>query len=210
MEQHSGQSPPFRQVAEELSGPLLRYLGRYVGDRSLAEDLLQETLIRISRGLSGFAGRAELKTWAFSIATRVAADHFRQPANRVSIVDVAESPEPPDSERSVEQRLVVDEMNACVRRVIDSLPEDYRAALVLHDLEGLTAAQTAEIAGCELPTAKIRIHRARLRLAEALRQECEFYRDDENVLRCDPKKDDPPPSPTDGPSLSPILPGRQS
>ncbi len=122
--------------------------------------------------------------------------------NRLSIVDVAESPEPPDSERSVEQRLVVDEMNACVRKVIDSLPEDYRAALVLHDLEGLTAAQTAEISGCELPTAKIRIHRARLRLAEALRQECEFYRDDENVLRCDPKKDGPPP-------LSPILPGQR-
>jgi RNA polymerase sigma-70 factor (ECF subfamily) len=210
MEQHSGQSPPFGQVAEELSGPLLRYLGRYVGDRSLAEDLLQETLIRISRGLPGFAGRAELKTWAFSIATRVAADHFRRPANRVSIVDVAESPEPPDSERSVEQRLVVDEMNACVRKVIDSLPEDYRAALVLHDLEGLTAAQTAEITGCELPTAKIRIHRARLRLAEALRQKCEFYRDDENVLRCDPKKDCPPPPPADGPSLSPILPGRRT
>ena len=210
MEQDSGQSPPFGQVAEELSGPLLRYLGRYVGDQDLAEDLLQETLIRISRGLPGFAGRAELKTWAFSIATRVAADHFRKPANRVSIVDVDESPEPHDSERSVEERLVIDEMNACVRKVIDSLPEDYRAALVLHDLEGLTAAQTAEISGCELPTAKIRIHRARMRLAKALQQECDFYRDDENVLRCDPKGDGPPPSPAGGPSLSPILPGRRS
>jgi RNA polymerase sigma-70 factor (ECF subfamily) len=159
-----------------------------VGDRDLAEDLLQETLLRISLGLAGFAGRAQLKTWAFSIATRVAADHFRQPANRVSIVDVAESPEPEDSERSAEQGLVIDEMNACVRKVIDSLPEDYRAALVLHDLEGLTAAQTAEISGCALPTAKIRIHRARARLAEALKQECDFYRDSENVLRCDRKE----------------------
>ena len=210
MEQESGQSPPFGQVAEELSGPLLRYLGRYVGDRVLAEDLLQETLIRISRGLPGFAGRAELKTWAFSIATRVAADHFRHPANRVSIVDVAESPEPRDSERSVEERLVIDEMNACVRKVIDSLPEDYRAALVLHDLEGLTAAQTAEISGCELPTAKIRIHRARMRLAKALQEECEFYRDGENVLRCDPKRDYPSPSPAVQSSISIIRPGRRS
>jgi RNA polymerase sigma-70 factor, ECF subfamily len=210
MEQDSGQSPPFGQVAEELSGPLRRYLGRYVGDQDLAEDLLQETLIRISRGLPSFAGRAELKTWAFSIATRVAADHFRKPANRVSIVDVAESTEPHDSKRSVEQRLVIDEMNACVREVIDSLPEDYRAALVLHDLEGLTAAQTAEISGCELPTAKIRIHRARRRLAEALQQECEFYRDGESVLRCEPKRDGPPSSPTGGSSLSRILPGRRS
>lgn len=187
METRSAQPLPFDQVAEELSGPLLRYLGRYVGDRGLAADLLQETLIRISRGLPDFEGRAELKTWAFSIATRVAADYFRQPANRVSIVDVAELPELPDFDRSVDTALVIDEMNACVRQVIDSLPEDYRAALVLHDLEGLSAADTAEISGCTVATAKIRIHRARARLAEKLQQECDFYRDGEDVFRCDRK-----------------------
>ena len=192
MEQPFGQPPSLPQVVEELSKPLLRYLRRYVGDNTLAEDLLQETLIRISRGLPGFEGRAELKTWAFSIATRVAADHFRKPANRISIVDIAESPEPPDSECFIEQRLVIEEMNACVRKVIDSLPEDYRAALVLHDLEDLTAAQAAEIAGCSVATAKIRIHRARERLAEALRRECDFYQDGEGVLRCDEKERIPP------------------
>lgn len=179
--------PPLGQIAEELSPSLLRYLGRYTGDPDLAEDLLQETLIRITRGLPSFAGRAQLKTWAFSIATRVAADHYRQPANRVRIVDVAEAPDVADPDPSIEQRLVVDEMNACVRQVIDSLPEGYRAALVLHDLEGLTAAQTAEISECSLPTAKIRIHRARQRLQDALKRECEFYRDSDNVLRCDRK-----------------------
>ena len=178
----------FPQIADELSAPLLRYLGRYTGDRDLAEDLLQETLMRIARGLPGFEGRAELKTWAFSIATRVAADHFRQPANRLTIVDVEESHEPPDAGRLADQRLVVDDMNACVRQVIDSLPEDYRAALVLHDIEGLTAEQTAEVSGCTLPTAKIRIHRARARLTKALQRECRFYRDTEDVFRCDRRR----------------------
>jgi len=181
------QLPSPEHVVQELSEPLRRYLGRYVGDPAVAEGLLQETLIRIVRGLPGFAGRARVKTWAFSIATRVAADHFRQPAQRVHIVDVDESLELSDPDLTVDRRLVVDEMNACVRQVIDSLPEDYRAALVLHDLEGLTAAQTAEVCGCSLPTAKIRIHRARLRLREALQEECDFYRDTDNVLRCDRK-----------------------
>jgi RNA polymerase sigma-70 factor (ECF subfamily) len=81
----------------------------------------------------------------------------------------------------------VDEMNACVRQVIDSLPQDYRAALVLHDLEGLSAQQVGEVCGCSLATAKIRIHRARRRLRDALQQECSFYRDDQNVFRCEPK-----------------------
>lgn len=92
-----------------------------------------------------------------------------------------------DGDLAADQRLVIDEMNECVRQVIDSLPVDYRAVLVLHDLEGRTAKETAEICGCSLPTAKIRIYRARHRLREALQQECDFYRDGESVLRCDRK-----------------------
>ncbi len=179
--------PSPAQISEELSGPLRRYLVRYVGDPSVADDLLQETLVRIAQGLPGFGGRASLKTWAFSIATRVAADHFRQPAHRIRVVDIDESPEIAARDVAVDLQLVVDEMNECVRRVIDSLPEDYRAALVLHDLEGMTAAQTAEVCGCSLPTAKIRIHRARLRLKEALNEKCSFYRDGDDVFRCEPK-----------------------
>jgi RNA polymerase sigma-70 factor (ECF subfamily) len=82
-------------------------------------------------------------------------------------------------------KLPIPKMSACVRGVIDGLPGDYRTALVLHDLEGLTAAQVAEVAGCSLATAKIRIHRARRRLKQALEDECTFYRDEGNVFRCD-------------------------
>ena len=186
MQSQSRPSSP-EQLVKDLSPLLLSYLRRYVGDFVLAEDLLQETLIRIARGLPAFEGRSSVKTWAFSIATRVAADHFRKPAHRVRIVDLDETPDLTDSAPSIEQRLVIDEMNACVRKVIDSLPEDYRAALVLHDLEGLTAAQVAEICDSSLSTAKIRIFRARLRLRKALEAECILYRDSESVLRCDQK-----------------------
>jgi RNA polymerase sigma-70 factor, ECF subfamily len=175
------------QTVEDLKEPVLRYLVRYVGDRAVAEDLLQETLIRVARGLPGFSGRASVKTWAFTIATRVAADHFRDPDRRVRIVEVDEAAGLSADERAMDERLVVDEMNACVRQVIDSLPEDYRAALVLHDLEGLPAAEVAQVCDCSVATAKIRIHRARLRLRDALRGACDFYRDRENVLRCDRK-----------------------
>jgi RNA polymerase sigma-70 factor, ECF subfamily len=185
--EHPAKQVSFPELAQELSQPLLRYLQRYVGDRAVADDLVQETLIRMARGLPAFTGRASIKTWAFSIATRVAADYFREPDRRIHIVDVNEAMAMPDTDRAIDERVVVDEMNACVRQVIDSLPDDYRAALVLHDLEGLTAQQTAEICGCSLASAKIRIHRARLRLGEALQQQCEFYRDSDNVFRCDRK-----------------------
>jgi RNA polymerase sigma-70 factor (ECF subfamily) len=184
--------PSFEDVAEKLSGPLQRYLLRMVGNSATADDLLQETLLRIARGLPDFEGRSSVKTWAFTIATRVATDHFRRPETRARIVDMEGAPDIADSETDVEGRLVIDEMNSCVREVIDSLPEDHRAALVLHDLQGLTAAATAEASGCSLATAKMRIHRARARLREALGRECQFYRDSEGVLRCDRKSPEEP------------------
>ena len=179
--------PDFEDVAAEFSGPLRRYLERLVGNRATADDLLQDTLLKIARALPAFEGRSSVKTWVFTIATRVATDHFRRPQNRAQMVAVDETTHIDDTE--TEQRLVIDEMSSCVREVIYSLPEDYRTALVLHDLEGQTAAQVAEIAGCSLATAKIRIHRGRRRLKQALNEECTFYRDDENVFRCDRKRD---------------------
>ncbi len=183
----SGEPAAWDPAVAELAGPLRRYLTRYVGEATLAEDLLQETLIRIARGLPGFAGRSSLQTWAFSVATRVAADHFRHPANRVRLADVDETAEVPSDDAALEEPLVLDEMNACIRQVVDSLPADYRAAVVLHEFEGMTAARVADISGCTVATAKIRIHRGRARLKAALSQQCQFYRGPDDVLRCDRK-----------------------
>lgn len=179
--------PGFQNIASDLAQPLLRYLERYVGDLAVAQDLSQETLMRMYKGFESFAGRSSIKTWAFSIANRVAADYLRHPDRRMRIVELDEVAEPADPERAVDEEMVVGEMNDCIRNVIDSLPETYRSALILHDLQGLSAEQTAEICECSVATAKIGIHRARLRLKEALTNKCEFYRDQDSVFRCDRK-----------------------
>ena len=175
----------FEDVARELSEPVLRYLERYVGDRALANDLWQETLLRVHQGLPTFGGRSSFKTWVFSIARRVAADYYRQPGRKARMVELDE--ELFDIGLATDERMVVDEMNECVRQVIKSLPDSYREALGLHEIEGLSAEQTAEGCDCTVATAKIRIHRARLRLKKALENQCEFYRDSESILRCDRK-----------------------
>ncbi|ANQ86125.1 RNA polymerase sigma factor [Azoarcus olearius] len=172
-------------VLAEMAQPVLRYLQRFVGDAAIARDLQQETLIRIARGYDSFGARSSVKTWAFAIANRVAADYYRAPAHRMQIVDLDEAEEVASGEAAIDTRLVEEEMNRCVRQVIDSLPDTYRAALILHDLEGLSIEQTALICECTLATAKIRIHRARHRLREALGRQCAFYHDDQGVYRCD-------------------------
>lgn len=188
MEMNVENGPPaFENLARDLKQPIMRYLERYVGESTVAEDLWQETLIRMNQGLSSFAGRSSIKTWAFSIASRVAADYFRHPGRKTTTVELDEVVELINSDRAMDERLVVNEMNECVRQVVDSLPDAYREALILHDLEGLSAEQTAEICNCSVASAKIRIHRARLRLKEALKVQCEFYRDPDSVFRCDRK-----------------------
>jgi RNA polymerase sigma-70 factor (ECF subfamily) len=174
---------PMRDIARRLSGPLHRHLLRRVGDRAVADDLLQEALIRVSRGLPSFDGRSSVKTWAFAIATHVAADHFRGagPATQASEIDDAMLVDPTPS---VDDRLVVDEMNVCVRQIVASLPADYRDAVVRHDLEGSSAKEMADLCGCSVATAKIRIHRGRTRLKAAFEEQCTFHRDTDLVLRC--------------------------
>jgi len=190
MAEPSDTSRSFDRIAAELSPQLVHYLQRMVGEPQLAEDLLQETLLRIARGLPGFRSSSSVKTWAFAIATRVAADHFRKPETRARIVEMEDSGTVPDAGPDIDEGMVIDEMNSCVRGVIDGLPAEYRSALVLHDLEGLTAADTATACGCSLATAKIRIHRARRRLQQALETTCTFYQDRHDVLRCDRRRPD--------------------
>lgn len=174
----------FEDVAQALSAPLGRYLQRVAADCGLAEDLLQETLLRIARGLPDFDGRSSVKTWAYTIATRTALDHFRKKGASPLVVDEGEAAELPDDAPTPEQRLALEQMNTCVREVVAALPEEYRAAILLHDFGELTARETAAACGCSEANAKVRIHRARAKLKEALRKECALYHDEDNVLRC--------------------------
>jgi RNA polymerase sigma-70 factor (ECF subfamily) len=183
----AGETVSFEEVAGTLRAPILRYLRRFVGDAAVAEDVSQETLVRISKGLSDFEGRSSIKTWAFKIATHTALDHLRRSKRGVTLLEVDDLSTVAAPGVEMGERLVIDEMNACLREEIDRLPESYRAAILLHDLEGLSAAETAEIVGCSLATAKVRVHRARARLKQALLGDCNFYRDREQVFRCERK-----------------------
>ena len=179
--------PPLEEVVRTLRAPLLRYLRRFVGDDALAEDLLQETLVRVSKGQSSFEGRSSVKTWVFRIATHAAIDQKRRLRRELEVVELDETGLPGAPGEAIDERLIIDEMNACLREEIDRLPDSQRAAILLHDLEGLSAAETAEVVGCSLATAKIRIHRARARLRGALLEDCHFHRDRDQVRHCERK-----------------------
>ena len=98
--------PPARdKLLRALTVPLRGSLHRYCGDDDVTPDLLQETLIRIDGALPGFDGRSNVKTWAFTIATRTAADHFRKAARQLPTAEDADATDTIADDHTLEQQL---------------------------------------------------------------------------------------------------------
>jgi len=187
----------FREVHDALRPRVLRYLARMAGEAE-AEDLAQEVFEKVSRGLEGFRGDADLSTWVYRIATNSALDRLRQRGKPTDSMDPSSVDTIAVSEadrnvwtgeirQTLEGRVIRDEMNACIREVVNGLPENYRTVIILGDLEGFSDREIAEILGLSLRNAKIRLHRARVQLRRDLEKACVFYRSEDNELACDRK-----------------------
>lgn len=187
----------FQQVYDEYHGKIFRYLTRMVGENE-AEDLTQEVFVKIGQALETFRGESRLSTWIYQIATNAALDKLRHPANRhagnklMSVEAITETKEDEniwtgELTASTEQRVIRQEMNGCIRGIIQMLPETYRSVIVLSELEGLNDNEIADILGLTRQATKIRLHRARAKLRKELTTACIFYRDDRHEFACDRK-----------------------
>ncbi len=181
-------------VFEQYRNRIYRYILRMMRDPAEAEDLTQETFLRAHRSLENLKDEDALTAWLYRIATHVCYDRFRQSSYH-SPPQSIDAPAPagfdrelqdrdaPRLDEAVEQR----EMSACVQEYLVKLPDDYRIAIILHDLHGLTNPEIAEMLGCSLETVKIRVHRARRRLQAALTAGCNFSYDERGVFVCERK-----------------------
>ena len=186
--------PDFPDVFDEYQRPIYNYLLRMTQSQAEAEDLTQETFIRVHRSLPSFRGEASLSTWIYRIATNVSLDHFRRSATRqakaaVSLEETESDGEwvPDKTASSPEQVAAQSEMSDCIQSFIGRLPPSYRTVLVLHDLQGLKNREIADVLDCSLDTVKIRLHRARKKLRASLDAGCDFAHDERNVFVCEPK-----------------------
>jgi RNA polymerase sigma-70 factor (ECF subfamily) len=168
---------------------LLGHIRNIVKSPTEAEDVLQEVLVRAHQSLEQLRAGAALSTWLFRIATHISVDYLRKRGRQPFAVDTTEPnepttlDEPPSLQILVEQR----EMGVCIQQYILNLPSDYRTVILLHDLEGLTAAEIAETLDLTLANVKMRLHRARASLKTALERGCALSCDCRGVLVCEPK-----------------------
>jgi len=188
----------FRTIYASFHPRIFRYLTRLVGQGE-AEDLTQEVFLRVNKGLPDFKGDAKLSTWIYRIATNVATDRIRSRSSKESesgkVIPLDERLNEEgvdlkgDKKPSVEKQAMREEMSACVQDYINSLPESYRIPVILSEIGGLTNKEIAEALGLTMETVKIRLHRGRAKLKEKLEAGCNFERDEEDILVCDPKAD---------------------
>ena len=187
----------FEKVHKTFEPKIRRYLERLAGEAD-ADDLTQETFVKVSGSLGRFRGDSSLSTWIYRIATRTAIDSFRKKERQPGILEpgkdassIAEEKADQDlwtgETKSVDGQIIRAEMNACIRGVVSTLPDAYRAVIVLSELEGFDNQEIAAVLGIGLETVKIRLHRGRAKLRDALARQCILYRDERNEFACDRK-----------------------
>jgi RNA polymerase sigma-70 factor, ECF subfamily len=168
-----------------------RHVLAMVRDEALAEELTQDTYARALQRVGKLRDPQAALAWLYRIATTVTLDRLRQrrPAT-VALDDDEGAAAAADRQRVpslLDSALERSEMSECVQGYLAALPDDYRIAILLHDAHGLRNPEIAELLGCSLATAKIRVHRARARLRETLAEGCSFEIDERGVLVCDPQ-----------------------
>ncbi|HTK73878.1 MAG TPA: RNA polymerase sigma factor SigZ [Gemmataceae bacterium] len=169
-----------------LSSDLRRFIRRRVSDDHVADDLLQDTFVRVHRGIGTLLEADRLASWVYRIARNVVNDHHRRPTNpTVGLADVDPADDGEDHLAHLRCRGAgwLDEM-------IRSLPEGYREAVQLAEIDGLSQQEVADRLGLSLSGAKSRVQRGRAMLKDALDQCCHFEFDGRgNMMDYEPKPD---------------------
>lgn len=159
----AGERRAIDELLARYEAHIYRFGLRMCGDEEAAREVLQETMLAAFRNLPGFRGQAALSTWLYQIA-RSFCIKSRRHARPTSPVDDAE----PATEPGPDAQLQAREIGAALARAIAALPPDQREALVLRDVEGLSAEQAAHVVGIEVGALKSRLHRARATLRAQL------------------------------------------
>ncbi len=177
-------TPTVENIWAEFAAKLGRFIRARVADPATAEDILQDVFLKIQSRLDQLKDPARLQSWLYLITRNAIVDHYRR---HRETVEVAESlpAEPPQDDAEM------NELKAAFRRMIYSLPEPYRDALVLTELEGLTQKELAARLGISLSGAKSRVQRGRDQLKQMLLDCCHLEFDRRGgIIDCKPRTKD--------------------
>ncbi|MEW6509350.1 MAG: sigma-70 family RNA polymerase sigma factor [Bacteroidota bacterium] len=169
-----GDAAAFTLLVRRYKDDLTNYVVRFVGQRPEAEDIVQETFVRVFRKKSLYTGVAKFSTWLYTIASNLAKTRLRRMAlwrfirlgsggehgPEFDLPDDSAQPDKEADEAIREER---------IQRALKALPVAFREVVVLRDIQGLSYEEITAITGAAMGTVKSRINRGRMQLREMLR-----------------------------------------
>ena len=167
----------FTELVERYQTRLLNFVYRTTGDRERAEDLVQETFIRVYRHLHRFDQSKKFSTWVYTIASNLAKNELRNRSRNPLVLfqaikrswDADQRPlEWEDNTYRPDDLYRKRHLRHLVESAVEELPEHHRVVFVLREMEGKTYEEISDITGCNLGTVKSRLNRARNNFAQII------------------------------------------
>jgi RNA polymerase sigma-70 factor (ECF subfamily) len=178
------------EIYDQYYQRVRKFILHTVRNEWVADDLVQETFIRINQNLENLRDAARLQAWIFRIAYNICQDYFRQQGKtanaNLGLEEISGEPASataPTTQKELEQG----QMRQCVFGLVNHLPESLRSVIILSDISEFSQREIAEIMGITVENVKIRLHRARKKLKALLEEHCVFEVDERNVLTCQPE-----------------------
>jgi RNA polymerase sigma-70 factor (ECF subfamily) len=170
-----GNGLAFPELVSRYQSRLLNFIYRTIGDRDRAEDLVQETFIRVYRHLHRFDQTKKFSTWIYTIASNLAKNELRNRSRNPLVLFQTikknwEADHRPlqweDPHYRPDDLFRKRHLRDMVEKAVEQLPEHHRAVFVLREMEGKTYEEISEITGVNLGTVKSRLNRARNNFAQ--------------------------------------------
>ncbi len=182
-----GDEEAFTLLFKRFELRIFNYFLRHIGDRSLAEDLLQNTFLKVHRSRKSYRPSAAFATWVFTIASNLLKDAARLEKRRADIVELEEVRERIAGGSSLSEPLSVSrqqnpevevgerEIAGYIRQAVQALPFDQRDVIILAKYEGFKYEEIAEILNTTPGAVKVKAHRAMKTLEVVLKDQLGVY-----------------------------------
>jgi len=174
-----GKESAYRELLARYERPVFSLVFRMVRDRETAEDLAQETFVKVLNNIDRYSPDFKFSSWLFKIANNLTIDHLRR--RRVDTISIEGAPDAVTAESAKATSITIAsqdesplaelesrELGQAIERAIGKLRPEYRACIMLRHVEDRSYEEIAEIVKLPLGTVKTYIHRARQELRAAL------------------------------------------
>lgn len=169
-----GDVQAFDILVRRYKDQLLNYVFRFVGNRSDAEDIVQETFLRVYKNKHYYKEIAKFSTWVYTIAGNLAKTELRRRKRRKvfsvsNFVNEERDYDIPDLEKNPEREVDGTIKDDIIQRAIEKLPSKFKEVILLRDVQGFSYEEISQILNIPLGTVKSRVNRGRLKLQEDLK-----------------------------------------